>query len=119
MSEEFAVENFVKPCEVWSSDSYIGVVEDIVSQVYGEKAVLFKDKINFKGPKCAGFLAHQDATAFVTDELANHHISVMVALIASPPRGCTSSRERRTSQRGYSHERCWCDRSRCREIHGV
>merc|ERR1712054_692393 len=60
------VENYVKPCKVWSSDSYIGVVEDIVSQVYGEKASLFKDKINFKGPKCAGFLAHQDATAFVT-----------------------------------------------------
>ena len=80
------VENFVKPCEVWSSDSYIGVVEDIVSQVYGEKAVLFKDKINFKGPKCAGFLAHQDATAFVTDELANHHISVMVAVDHASPR---------------------------------
>jgi 2-aminoethylphosphonate dioxygenase len=80
------VENFVKPCEVWGSDSYIGVVEDIVSQVYGEKAVLFKDKINFKGPKCAGFLAHQDATAFVTDELANHHISVMVAVDHASPR---------------------------------
>ena len=74
------VENFVKPCQVWSSEDFLGTVTDIVSQVYRERAVLFKDKINFKAPLCAGFLPHQDATAFVTEELASHHISVMVAV---------------------------------------
>ena len=39
------VENFVKNCEMWSDESMIGVVQDVVSQVYGEEAVLFKDKV--------------------------------------------------------------------------
>mmetsp|Transcript_21388 Transcript_21388/g.63932 ORF Transcript_21388/g.63932 Transcript_21388/m.63932 type:complete len:240 (-) Transcript_21388:689-1408(-) len=42
------------------------VVKDLASQAFGEPAVLFKDKINFKGPGGAGFLAHQDATAYAT-----------------------------------------------------
>jgi len=79
------VENFVKPCPEWSSESYLGIIQDIVSQAYREPAALFKDKINFKGPKCAGFLAHQDATAFVTEELASHHISVLVAVDHASP----------------------------------
>ena len=79
------VENFVKPCEKWSSESYLGMIENIVSQAYGEPAVLFKDKVNFKGPKCGGFLPHQDATAYVTDNLASHHISVLVAVDHASP----------------------------------
>ena len=40
---------------------------------------------NFKGPKCGGFLPHQDATAYVTDNLASHHISVLVAVDQASP----------------------------------
>ena len=39
------VENFVKPCENWSSEPFLGMIQDIVSQAYGEPAVLFKDKM--------------------------------------------------------------------------
>ena len=49
----------------------------------GEEALLFKDKINFKGPGGGGFLAHQDATAYATDALATRHISVRVAIDAA------------------------------------
>ena len=48
--------------------------------MFGEKALLFKDKMNFKGPGGGGFDAHQDATAYGTDSLALKHISVMVAV---------------------------------------
>ena len=59
------------------------MVKDLVSQAYREEAVLFKDKMNFKGPGGGNFLCHQDATAYATDEFANRHISVMVAIDAS------------------------------------
>eukprot|EP01130_Rhizamoeba_saxonica_P003594 TRINITY_DN1501_c0_g1_i1.p1 TRINITY_DN1501_c0_g1~~TRINITY_DN1501_c0_g1_i1.p1 ORF type:complete len:383 (+),score=63.61 TRINITY_DN1501_c0_g1_i1:488-1636(+) len=60
-----------------------GVIRDIVSQIYNEPAVLFKDKINLKGPGGAGFYTHQDATAYNPQEFAKHHISVMVAIDSS------------------------------------
>eukprot|EP00616_Rhizochromulina_sp_CCMP1243_P003009 CAMPEP_0118976016 /NCGR_PEP_ID=MMETSP1173-20130426/17557_1 /TAXON_ID=1034831 /ORGANISM="Rhizochromulina marina cf, Strain CCMP1243" /LENGTH=511 /DNA_ID=CAMNT_0006925993 /DNA_START=11 /DNA_END=1542 /DNA_ORIENTATION=- len=73
------VENFCKHVPRWGALCF-GVVQDLVSQVYGEPAVLFKDKLNYKGPGGAGFLAHQDATAYATDDLASRHVSVMVAV---------------------------------------
>ena len=45
-----------------------------------QQALLFKDKINFKGPGGGGFDAHQDATAYATDKLASTHITAMVAI---------------------------------------
>ena len=73
------VENFAKHDANWKA-LVDGVVQDIVSQVYREPAVLFKDKINFKGPGGGSFLPHQDATAYATDEFASHHVSVLVAV---------------------------------------
>lgn len=82
------IENFCKFVDSWQELTF-GLVENLVSQCYREPAVLFKDKINFKGPGGAGFLPHQDATAYATGHLAKHHISVMIAVDpATPQNGC-------------------------------
>jgi len=73
------VENFCKHHNAWGEIA-MGVVQDVVSQAFRAPSVLFKDKINFKGPGGGGFLAHQDATAYATDALAQRHISVRVAI---------------------------------------
>jgi len=74
------VENFCyRDPTAWGKVAF-GVAQDIASQAFGEEAVLFKDKINFKGPRGAGFLAQQDATAYATDELAKSHISIRIAI---------------------------------------
>jgi predicted HD phosphohydrolase/ectoine hydroxylase-related dioxygenase (phytanoyl-CoA dioxygenase family) len=73
------VENYCKTHEEWGNICF-GVVQDLVSQAFREPAVLFKDKLNYKGPGGGSFLAHQDATAYATEDLATRHISVMVAV---------------------------------------
>jgi predicted HD phosphohydrolase len=63
------------------------VVQDVVSGLFHEPAVLFKEKINFKLPGGGGFLAHQDSVAYMG--LAQDHISVMVAVdAANQENGC-------------------------------
>jgi len=42
-----------------------------------------QDKLNFKAPGGAGFLCHQDATAYATGDLASRHVSAMVAVDAA------------------------------------
>jgi len=76
------VENFCKHHNAWG-DVARGAVAELVSQAFGEPAVLFKDKINYKGPGGGGFRPHQDATAWVTSELATQHITVRMAIDAS------------------------------------
>jgi predicted HD phosphohydrolase/ectoine hydroxylase-related dioxygenase (phytanoyl-CoA dioxygenase family) len=78
------VENYCKHHAEWGNICF-GIVQDLVSQAYREEAVLFKDKMNFKGPGGGNFLCHQDATAYSTENLASRHISVMVAIDASTP----------------------------------
>lgn len=59
-----------------------------VSDLLGEEAVLFKDKINFKLPGSAGFEPHQDVQAG-WDRYADLHISMLVSIDAATPRnGC-------------------------------
>ena len=93
------VENFCNSHPEWSKICREGVVAAIVSQAFGvhsgaeagERAVLFKDKINFKPPGGAGFLCHQDATAFATDTttMASYHITAMIAIDSSTvEKGC-------------------------------
>jgi ectoine hydroxylase-related dioxygenase (phytanoyl-CoA dioxygenase family) len=54
----------------------------ILSELMGEPAVLFKEKINFKLPGGNGFLPHQDAPAF-TSFGQTYHITMMVSIDAS------------------------------------
>ena len=51
----------------------------ILSQLFGEPAVLFKEKINLKLPKGNGFKAHQDAPAFAAFE-QKYHITAMISI---------------------------------------
>lgn len=53
-----------------------------VSRLFGEQAILFKDKINFKLPGGDGFKAHQDMQAGWT-AYAPLHITAMIALDAT------------------------------------
>jgi len=60
----------------------------VASQLFGEPAVLFKDKINLKLPRGGGFEAHQDAQAG-WDQYASYFITAAVALDeATPANGC-------------------------------
>jgi ectoine hydroxylase-related dioxygenase (phytanoyl-CoA dioxygenase family) len=52
-----------------------GIVIEVLASLFGEPAVLFKEKINYKHPGGGGFAPHQDATAY---RFVDHHISCMV-----------------------------------------
>lgn len=54
-------------------------VIDLLSQLMGEKAVIFKEKLNVKLPGGNGFTPHQDAPAFVSFK-QTYHITMMVAV---------------------------------------
>lgn len=57
-------------------------MQGAVSDLFGEPAVLFKDKINFKMPGADGFKAHQDIQAG-WDRYASIHITALVSIDAS------------------------------------
>jgi len=80
------IENFVAYHEP-SSLFIRGALLGIVSQLYREPAVLFKEKVNFKLVGGAGFSAHQDTPAYIG--LATSHVSCMVAVdAATKQNGC-------------------------------
>ena len=54
-----------------------GRIAQVLEVLFGEPAVLFKEKINYKLPGGGGFAPHQDATAY---RFVDHHISVMVPI---------------------------------------
>ena len=63
-----------------------GPLLDQASALLGERAVLFKEKVNYKHPGGAGFAPHQDATAY---RFVDHHVSCMVPLDpATEASGC-------------------------------
>ncbi len=57
-------------------------MREAVGELFGEAAVLFKDKINFKLPGTDGFREHQDVQAG-WDRYAGIHITAMVAIDAT------------------------------------
>lgn len=64
------------------------VMTSVVSQLMGEPAILFKEKLNLKLPGGQGFGAHQDAPAF-TSFNQHYHITLMISVDASHPKnGC-------------------------------
>lgn len=82
------IENFIPYHPALRSFICAESVFAILQELMGEKAVLFKEKINAKLPGASGFGAHQDAPAFVTFG-QKYHITMMVAVDdATPENGC-------------------------------
>jgi ectoine hydroxylase-related dioxygenase (phytanoyl-CoA dioxygenase family) len=54
-------------------------MQDCVSDLFGEAALLFKDKINFKMPGGSGFTPHQDAQAG-WDDYAHYYVTALVSI---------------------------------------
>jgi ectoine hydroxylase-related dioxygenase (phytanoyl-CoA dioxygenase family) len=73
------IENFVPYHQGFSHLITQKRMQQAVSELLGEQAVLFKDKINFKLPGGDGFREHQDVQAG-WDDYADLHITAMVAL---------------------------------------
>lgn len=73
------VENFIPYHDGLRALLTDGDVMRILSELMGEQAVLFKEKINAKLPGGSGFTAHQDAPAFITFK-QRYHITMMIAV---------------------------------------
>jgi len=73
------IENFVPFHDGFSQLITARRMQQAVSELLGEPAVLFKDKINFKLPGGDGFREHQDVQAG-WDAFADLHITAMVAV---------------------------------------
>jgi ectoine hydroxylase-related dioxygenase (phytanoyl-CoA dioxygenase family) len=54
-----------------------GIVSAVVSQLFGESALVFKEKINYKLPGGGGFAPHQDAQAYA---YGTSHITCLLAV---------------------------------------
>jgi len=73
------IENFLPYHGGFSSLLQNDILFEILEQLMGEPAVLFKEKINLKLAGGAGFGAHQDAPAFITFD-QRYHITMMLAI---------------------------------------
>ena len=70
----------IEPFHKGFSDLFVGgEIQQVTSQLFGDEAVLFKDKINFKMPGADGFKAHQDVQAG-WDRYAPLHITALVSV---------------------------------------
>jgi 2-aminoethylphosphonate dioxygenase len=73
------IENFVPYHEEFSRFLRNEAKIAILSQLMGERAVLFKEKVNFKLPGGNGFKPHQDAPAYTTFE-QTYHVTMMISI---------------------------------------
>jgi ectoine hydroxylase-related dioxygenase (phytanoyl-CoA dioxygenase family) len=73
------IENFVPYHDGFSKLITARRMQQAVSELFGEEAILFKDKINFKLPGGDGFKEHQDVQAG-WDDFADLHITAMIAI---------------------------------------
>lgn len=65
-----------------------GPVMDTLEQLMNERAIVFKEKVNYKLAGGLGFPAHQDAPAFISFGQRNH-LTLNVAIdAATPANGC-------------------------------
>ena len=79
----------IEPFHQGFSELFVrGEIQKITSQLFNEKALLFKDKINFKMPGGDGFKAHQDVQAG-WDRYAKLHITALLSIDPSTTKnGC-------------------------------
>jgi len=73
------IEDFVSFHEGFSELITRRRMQQAVSDLFGESAILFKDKINFKLPGGDGFKEHQDVQAG-WDDYGKLHITAMIAI---------------------------------------
>jgi 2-aminoethylphosphonate dioxygenase len=79
-------ENFTPFSDLLASLLRDGPIPDVASQLLGERAVLYKEKINYKAAGGAGFSPHQDKPAYPFVQTV---LSVMVAVDdATVENGC-------------------------------
>ncbi len=76
------VENFLQYEPLFDEICRGEAALNLLSQLLGKEAVLFKEKINFKLPGGEGFAPHQDAPAF-TSFGQSFHITMMLSIDAS------------------------------------
>ena len=76
------VEYFLAFHEGWRSVIHDPRLMHILGELFGEPAILFKEKLNFKLPGGNGFTAHQDAPAFASFG-QDFHITAMVSVDAT------------------------------------
>ncbi len=76
------IEDFVSFHEGFAALTTRRRMYEAVSELLGENAVLFKDKINFKLPGGTGFEEHQDVQAG-WDDYSSVHITAMIAIDAT------------------------------------
>ncbi|MDF1796092.1 MAG: phytanoyl-CoA dioxygenase family protein [Coxiellaceae bacterium] len=82
------IERFYDFHQGWHDLIDAPAIHDVLAELMGERAVLFKEKLNFKLPGGGGFLPHQDAPAFVAYG-QDYHITMSVALdVSSTANGC-------------------------------
>ncbi len=89
------IENFV-PFHAGFSDLLLkGVLADLISELMGEDAILYKERINFKAPGGGAHAAHQDGVAYESGSLAKFspdsvpYISVLIGVDkATKENGC-------------------------------
>ena len=78
------IENFYPYSEIWRKFMTSRHLLEVVAELMGEPAALFKEKINYKLPGGGGFAAHQDAPAFGVFNTTGH-ITLMVPLDPATP----------------------------------
>lgn len=76
------IEHFMECHEKFRGVVYAPKLAGTVSELIGDEAVLFKEKVNFKLPGGAGFKPHQDIQPG-WDEYAPYFLSVLVTVDAS------------------------------------
>ncbi|PHQ78348.1 MAG: phytanoyl-CoA dioxygenase [Coxiella sp. (in: Bacteria)] len=94
------IENFMDYHEGWHQVLNDPALMALLEDLFGEPAVLFKEKINFKLPGGAGFLPHQDGPAFRMFG-QDYHITLMIAVDrATVDNGCLQVARDGQHQRG-------------------
>ena len=73
-------EDFIPYHEGMKSTLTAGKVLEVISELAGDPAVLYKEKINYKYPGGGGYAPHQDAPAY---EFVRNHTTCLISIDAS------------------------------------